>query len=914
MMQATPFHIPIVQGAEHYRFVRKGATITLKTTANRVPQKLGSGGATRDEILKAPSEGYDGIAICHPSGDIEYHDYPGKLNAPAPVPVTALAANAVQPAASTLTAMTVATDAAHAKASISTPRNSATESVFAQFAWKFIERGISVVPIAPGTKKPGQWSQEHGWRGMSDWTRFANRLPSEIELEHWEKWPDAGIGVVLGPVSNLMCLDKDYDIPNGGDQALLAIIPYSPIAKKGEKGWTRFYQFNGEQSCSFDVGGVRVLDVLADGRQTVVPPTMHPSGCSYVWITEEGLDSILTTKELPKLPEDFLAQVERVLAPYQNDQDIKHQKKTLTPKDDSIQINTDLSIQAAYFRDLNRAALNNLDAWVPKIVPTAKSHNDGYRCIATWRGAKNHNVGINAAGIRDWGGGCGMTAIDIIMHSNGLPFQKAAEVLRSFVLLPDDLSVDLSMIVKQGPGLRSNETAASQTLAATVGNSTATSLPQNLPDWTPRLVGTPLNSDFGADLIEQSIFTHPLSLKNAIQLKGTPEAVNFVVHDFIQEGVVFFAGQQGVGKTSALLPLAMAQAGLHEPGYQFAPPKQDRWRHIIYLTEDTEQVGRIIAAMVTQGYFTLEQVQERIHVVPAKAMAVETFVMVRKEYAELVADESGVQLLPLVVADTRSACFVLESENDNAEMSKLVAELKQNFAELPIWVIGHLAKETATRSNASTLSVRGAGSAEGDAHQVLFLVKDEANNRWLVRGKTRFESPWQELSMRSNVVCVEACDRWGDQVSMNVRWSIAEAPEHGRAELVERAKVEAEKADQAELRDVIRNIVQEAWNLKHPLNKQGVKGKVKRKAAKVIAVIDTLLAEGWLYEVSVPSKERVHTNRSSFLVNLSTEQHESYMADGEIPSELLVIPKSWRKASIPSVPYENDPAIEKVAI
>lgn len=417
----------------------------------------------------------------------------------------------------------------------------------------------------------------------------------------------------------------------------------------------------------------------------------------------------------------------------------------------------------------------------------------------------------------------------------------------------------------------------------------------------------------GADRGQSPSFTHPLSLKNAIQLKDTPEAVHFVVHDFIQEGVVFFAGQQGVGKTSALLPLAMAQAGLHEHGYQFAPPKQDRWRHIIYLTEDTEQVGRIISAMVTQGYFTLKQVQERIHIIPAKAMDVETFVTVRSEYAELVANESGVQLPPLVVADTRSACFTLESENDNAEMSKLVAELKQNFAGLPIWVIGHLAKETATRSNASTLSVRGAGSAEGDAHQVLFLVRDEANHRWLVRGKTRFESPWQELSMRSNVVGVLARDRWGDKVSMNVRWSIAEAPEHGRAELVALAKAKAEKAGLAELRDEIRNAVQEAWNLKRPLNKAGVKAKIHRKNATVVSAIDSLLAEGWLYEVSVPSKERTSSNRSAFLVNLSTEQHESYVADGEIPSELLVIPQSWRKASISSVPDEDDSAIENGA-
>ena len=294
---------------------------------------------------------------------------------------------------------------------------------------------MSVVPIAPGSKKPGQWTQEQGWRGMGDWTRFAQRLPTEIELSHWEQWPEAGIGVVLGKQSGLVALDKDYDLPGGGNDALQALIPFSPVAKKGEKGWTRFYRFNGERSCSFDVGGVRVLDVLSDGRQTVVPPTVHPTGLHYTWISEETLDSIHSVEGLPQLPDDFLEQVERVLAPYQTEQDKKRQRKRVAPKADNGQINTDLSIQAEYFRDLNAAALAQLDAWAGKIVPGAKPYQDGYRCIATWRNCKNPNVGIHPHGIRDWGGGYGMTPIDLIMYANGLPFQKAAEALRDCLSL-----------------------------------------------------------------------------------------------------------------------------------------------------------------------------------------------------------------------------------------------------------------------------------------------------------------------------------------------------------------------------------------------------------------------------------------------------------------------------------------------
>lgn len=317
------------------------------------------------------------------------------------------------------------------------------ESAFAAFAWRFIERGISVVPIAPGTKRPGQWSQHRGWEGMSDWTRFATRMPTEVELEIWSEWPDAGIGVVLGALSKLVGLDKDYDLPDGND-ALSRLIPWSPVSKKGEKGWTRFFLYNGEKSCSFNANGVRVLDVLSDGRQTLVPPTSHPSGCSYVWITPDALDTIVNVSDLPKLPDDFLEQVERVLAPYQTDIDKKYQKKPATHRDDG-KINTDISIQAQYFRDLNRQALDRLGDWVPKLVPTAKQERNGWRCVATWRQAKNHNVGIDPHGIRDFGGNYGMTAIDLVMYANGLPFGKAAEVLRTCMAMDEPEPIVLNI-------------------------------------------------------------------------------------------------------------------------------------------------------------------------------------------------------------------------------------------------------------------------------------------------------------------------------------------------------------------------------------------------------------------------------------------------------------------------------------
>jgi hypothetical protein len=306
----------------------------------------------------------------------------------------------------------------------------ATKGLIEEFGWQLLERDISFVPIAPGTKRPGKWSKQDGWEGMGDWTRYTKRRPTEIELSHWTHWPDAGLGVVLGEISNLTCIDKDYDLP-GGEDALQRFIPDSIVSKRGEKGWTRFYQFNGERSCSFDVNDRRVLDILSTGRQTVIPPTMHPSGCHYVWTSHDTLFDLTSTRDLPKLPDTWLDDCAAFLEPWQTEKDKRVSKKQLAPPDSQGAIDTSLSLQAQYFRDLNAQALARLDEWVPKLIPDARQDKDGWRCRAAWRNAQNPNVGIHPSGIRDWGGGYGMTPIDIVMYVGGLTFGRAAETLRA---------------------------------------------------------------------------------------------------------------------------------------------------------------------------------------------------------------------------------------------------------------------------------------------------------------------------------------------------------------------------------------------------------------------------------------------------------------------------------------------------
>lgn len=169
---------------------------------------------------------------------------------------------------------------------------------------------------------------------------------------------------------------------------------------------------------------------------------------------------------------------------------------------------------------------------------------------------------------------------------------------------------------------------------------------------------------------------HPLA--RFITLHSTPKAAKWVIPGLIEHGVVTIAGARGVGKTTAILPLALAAAGLHAPDYKMAP-KSDRWRHVIYISEHVEQVERIIAGVVEcSGWgITWDDIAERLHVVEAKRLPIDNVVDVAGLYKLLTRIVDGVEILPLVVFDTQAACFTMSNENDNSEASAIMAALKQ---------------------------------------------------------------------------------------------------------------------------------------------------------------------------------------------------------------------------------------------
>lgn len=282
------------------------------------------------------------------------------------------------------------------------------DSPYARVGADLVDMGYHAIPVMPQSKRPGSM-QGGNWYGDMDWSRFCDRLPTEIETSIWSRWPDAGVCVAIDRQLKVVDVDTDdADIR----AAIEAVLPPILVKKRGKKGYSAF--FRGSEnivSRPFSLimpGGFesRIIDLLAHGRQTVLPPTLHPeTGQAYEWITD---DTLLDTpiEKLPLLPDDIADKLSAALEPFGE----LRQFKPLSRSGEEVLGDT-------IWRELNNFAMANLESWVPQLFAPGdlKRTRNGYRARAFWRGVENHNVGIHPEGITDWGGGNAHTPIDLVM-------------------------------------------------------------------------------------------------------------------------------------------------------------------------------------------------------------------------------------------------------------------------------------------------------------------------------------------------------------------------------------------------------------------------------------------------------------------------------------------------------------------
>ena len=178
-----------------------------------------------------------------------------------------------------------------------------TETSFmARFGARLVTNGYAILPIGPGTKKPGQFKRG-AWVDYPEWNRHAERGTTEVEMATWSAWPDCGIGIVGGAVAAV-----DIDILEDAELALqierlardkLGDTPALRIGKAPKRMliYRTAEPFRGIKH--------HPLEVLCLGQQFLAYATHPDTGAPYAW-PEEGLADLDIT-DLPEITAEAAA-------------------------------------------------------------------------------------------------------------------------------------------------------------------------------------------------------------------------------------------------------------------------------------------------------------------------------------------------------------------------------------------------------------------------------------------------------------------------------------------------------------------------------------------------------------------------------------------------------------------------------
>ncbi len=395
---------------------------------------------------------------------------------------------------------------------------------------------------------------------------------------------------------------------------------------------------------------------------------------------------------------------------------------------------------------------------------------------------------------------------------------------------------------------------------------------------------------------------HPLTIFSDPEVESFT-APEFVIDGTIVAGMVVLAGGWGAGKTSQLVPLLFRAAHLCQPDDPLKPLLR---RRVVYVTEDAEQVRRIIRSMRIAGELegiSPEEVADYFKIVSAVRMPAREIVKVAEPYSGLVTRNvnraNGVEhdAHALIVFDTRSATIDLDSEDDNTEAGRVVSTLRQGLPDNPMIIVGHVAKALKRSSVVSEMSGRGAGAWEADAQQVLYLINDEGQ-RWLdvSTGKHRFVPKVDGITFETSENETTAIDPLGNTISMRLI--------HGKPISVALGKRAAQKAEEQEraakealneLRGQILRTAREWQASGVGFNRKKLLDATKGRRENLVQIIEALLDEYWLVELSIPAAARTHPSRSHYLAALSPEERERYGKNGELPEHAKTPPKEYAK-------------------
>jgi hypothetical protein len=322
------------------------------------------------------------------------------------------------------------------------------------------------------------------------------------------------------------------------------------------------------------------------------------------------------------------------------------------------------------------------------------------------------------------------------------------------------------------------------------------------------------------------------------------KATEWVVPGFMSTGLTVIAGRAGGGKTSSLVSMFAQVAHLCAPDAMLKPTLR---RHICYMAEDVDQVKRCLYGLWKHGNsgLTEQEFLAWFHIIPSRRVLAKVLANTIKKCNEKYSYTlpNGFVVKPVLIADTANATLELDNENDNSEVGRAVAILKQALDGMALAVVAHTAKSLA-RADLSEMSPRGATAWIGDANATIYAFEDEKlpKARFLGLGKHRFEPEMREIGFESDVYVEIVEAAWGESQTVKYRVSApmrssADVRQQARAVADEAAEVKRFKGQSMAVFDALIGLEAGEYMTKRELRDKVLKGQTKIRDADLDALI-----------------------------------------------------------------------------
>lgn len=175
--------------------------------------------------------------------------------------------------------------------------------------YEYLKKKIQCIPVN------GKHPSIDGWNEIVVTEDLIDYWFSGGNIRHY-----TGLAMLVGERSDgICCLDMDTDDPETIDRVNKFLdIPYL-VSKRGAKGFGAFFRLKeplkpGQRPImSFKINGKAVCEVFLGNKYVVLPPSEHPDGGHYKWISSQTFFDI-DTDDLPEISYEKLERLGTVIS------------------------------------------------------------------------------------------------------------------------------------------------------------------------------------------------------------------------------------------------------------------------------------------------------------------------------------------------------------------------------------------------------------------------------------------------------------------------------------------------------------------------------------------------------------------------------------------------------------------------